>query len=232
MNSSRREFLASAALACLATGPLAAASTTEVPARVLGKTGVRVSMLAMGGGSRFLLYKEEDKALEAVQKALDLGITYIDSADDYGRDHLSEQRIGKAIKGRREGIFLATKLSNRNGAESQRVVEESLKALQVDRLDLLHTHSLTSEEDLATIEAKGGVLDQVRKLRDQKMTRFIGITCHADPDALKTALERHDFDCTQMALNAGMVAMKNGGRGRRMGPNESFQKSFSPRPLP
>src|SRR5262249_19793243 len=151
-------FLEGAALACLAKSSLAAGSKQEVPTRVLGKTGVRVSILAMGAGSRFLMYKEEDKALEAVQKALDLGITYIDSADDYGRDHLSEQRIGKAIKGRRDGIFLATKLSNRNGAESQRIVEESLKALQVDRLDLLHIHSLTSEEDLATIEAKGGVL--------------------------------------------------------------------------
>src|SRR5260370_1710981 len=147
MNSSRRELLESAALACLATGPRAAASMTELPWRVLGKAGVRVSILAMGGGSRFLLYKEEDKALEAVQKALDLGITYIDSADDYGRDHLSEQRIGKAIKGRREGIFLATKLSNRNGAASQRVVEESLKTVQGDRLGRLRIHSLTSEED-------------------------------------------------------------------------------------
>ena len=232
MSTSRREFLESTALASLATGSLAAASKTELPTRVLGKTGVRVSILAMGAGSRFLLYKEEDKALEAVHKARDLGITYIDTADDYGRDHLSEQRIGKAIKGRRDGIFLATKLSNRNGDESQRIVEESLKALQVDRLDLLHIHSLTSEEDLATIEAKGGVLDQVRKLRDQKMTRFIGITCHADPVALKTALERHDFDCTQMALNAGMVAMKNGGGGRGMVPNEAMQKSFETLALP
>ncbi|HEV2688137.1 MAG TPA: aldo/keto reductase, partial [Bryobacteraceae bacterium] len=91
-------------------------------------------------------------------------------------------------------------------------------------------HSLTSEEDLAGIEAKGGVLEQVLKLRDQKMTRFIGITCHADPVALKTALERHDFDCTQMALNAGMVAMKNGRGG--MVPNEAMKASFETLALP
>ncbi len=229
MSTSRREFLGATALACLASGS-AAASTSELPTRALGKTGVRVSILAMGAGSRFLLYKEEDKALEAVQRALDLGITYIDTADDYGRGHLSEQRIGKAIKGRRDGIFIATKLSNRDGAESQRIVEESLKALQVDRVDLLHIHSLLSEEDLANIEAKGGVLEQVLKLRDQKMTRFVGITCHADPVALKTALERHDFDCTQMALNAGMVAMRNGRGG--MVPNEAMKSSFETVALP
>ena len=232
MRTSRREFLENTALACLATGSLASANKAGLPTRALGKTGVRVPILAMGAGSRFLMYKEEDKALEAVQKALDLGISYIDSADDYGKEHLSEQRIGKAIKGRRDSIFLATKLSNRNGAESQRIVEESLKALQVDRLDLLHIHSLTSAEDLTVIEAKGGVLEQALKLRDQKMTRFIGITCHADPAALKTALERHDFDCTQMALNAGMVSMKNGGAGRGMVPNEAMQASFETLALP
>jgi uncharacterized protein len=231
MSISRREFLGTTAIAGLAAGSLSADSGKSLlPTRVLGNTGARVSILAMGAGSRFLSYTEEDKALEAIQKGLDLGITYIDTADDYGRGHLSEQRIGKAIKGRRNGIFLATKLSNRDGGQSQRIVEESLKALQVDSVDLLHIHSLTSEEDLAGIEAKGGVLEQVRKLRDQKMTRFIGITCHADPVALKAALERHDFDCTQMALNAGTVAMMNGRRG--MVPNPAMKASFETLALP
>jgi predicted aldo/keto reductase-like oxidoreductase len=231
MSISRREFLGTTAIAGLAAGSLSADSGKSLlPTRVLGNTGARVSILAMGSGSRFLSYTDEDKAIEAVQKGLDLGITYIDTADDYGPGHLSEQRIGKAIKGRRDSIFLATKLSNRDGGESQRIVEESLKALQVDSVDLLHIHSLTSEEDLAGIEAKGGVLEQVRKLRDQKMTRFIGITCHADPVALTAALERHDFDCTQMALNAGMVAMMNGRRG--MVPNPVIKASFETLALP
>src|SRR5882762_628482 len=231
MSVSRREFLEAATLASLAAGSLAAATTESgMPTRILGKTGARVSILAFGSGSRFLMYKEEDKAIEAVTRALDLGVTYIDTADDYGRGHLSEQRIGKAIRGRRDSIFLATKLSSRDGNESRRIVEESLKALQVDRLDLLHIHALTSEEDLARIEAKGGPLDQIVKMRDQKMTRFIGITCHADPSVLKTALERHDFDCTQMALNAGMVAMGNGKGG--MVPNPAMKTSFETLALP
>lgn len=232
MSISRRDFLVSTAIGGVGANSLAAATAgkTELPTRVLGKTGARVSILAMGGGSRFLLYKDEDKALEAVQKVLDLGITYIDTADDYGKNHLSEQRIGKALKGRRNTVFLATKLSNRNGSETRRVVEESLRALQVDQIDLIHIHSLSDEEDLARIEAKGGVLDQLMKLRDQRMTRFIGITSHSDPAVLKTALERHAFDCTQMALNAALLGMKSGSAG--MVPNEAMKPSFERLALP
>lgn len=229
MSISRREFLETTALGGVAAGSLTAAgqAKSKLPTRVLGKTGARVSILAMGGGSRLQMYKEDDKAVEAIQKALDLGITYIDTADDYN-NHLSERRIGMALKGRRNGIFVATKLSNRDGAQSFRIVEESLKSLQMDRVDLLHIHSLQTEDDLAAIEAKGGVLDQIRKMRDQKMTRFIGITCHFDPTVLKMALERHDFDCTQMALNGALVGMQ----ATRMVPNKTLKTSFQTVALP
>lgn len=231
MSISRREFLGTAAVAGLAAGPLAADSgNSTLPTRVLGKTGERVSILAFGGGSRYLMYKAEDQALAAITRALDLGITYIDSADDYGSGHLSEQRIGKAIKGRRNGIFLVSKVTPRSGDEAKRAMELSLKALDVDHLDLLHIHQLADEDDLAQVEAKGNVLDQLLKFRDQKMTRFIGITSHANPATLKTALERHDFDCTQMALNAGQVAMMNGTGG--MVPNKAIKLSFETTALP
>src|ERR1019366_7694497 len=231
MSISRREFLGTAAVAGLAAGPLAADSgNSTLPTRVLGKTGERVSILAFGGGSRYLMYKAEDQALAAITRALDLGVTYIDSADDYGSGHLSEQRIGKAIKGRRNGIFLVSKVTPRSGDEAKRAMELSLKALDVDHLDLLHIHQLADEDDLAQVEAKGNVLDQLLKFRDQKMTRFIGITSHANPATLKTALERHDFDCTQMALNAGQVAMMNGTGG--MVPNKAMKLSFETTALP
>ena len=231
MSISRREFLEATAIGSLATGPLAAADggKSGMPTRVLGKTGARVSILAMGGGSRFLMYAQDDQAVEAVHKALDSGITYIDTADDYS-NHLSERRIGMALKGRRNGVFLATKLSNRKGAESFRVVEESLKSLDTDHVDLLHIHALLTEDDLKAIEAKGGVLEQLLKMRDQKMTRFIGITSHFDPTVLKMALERHDFDCTQMALNGALVGMDSGPRG--MIPNKALKTSFETVALP
>ncbi len=204
MSISRRKFIGSAAIATIGAN---AAAPSAMPMRTLGKTGARVSVLAFGGGSRFLAYKEEERALAALNHALDLGITYIDSAASYG-DGLSEQRVGKVLKARgRNGLWLATKIEPRNGDEAMRVVERSLKNLQVDYVDLLHIHSLTTPEDLAAIEAKDGVLNRFYKLRDQKVARHIGITCHTDPAVLKTALERFDLDCTQMALNAARIGM-------------------------
>lgn len=232
MSISRRRFLEGTAVGAMVTCLPATANNdaAALPKRRLGKTGAEVSTLAMGGGSRYLMYKEEEQALDALQKALDLGITYVDTSDDYGGDHLSERRIGKVIKARKEKPFLATKLSNRNGQESARIVEQSLTTLQLEQVDLIHIHSLTTEEDLARIEAKGGVLEQLLKLRDRGLTRFIGITSHTDPYVLKTALERHDFDCTQMALNGALVGMKSGAGG--MVPNEAMRPSFETVALP
>ena len=203
MKISRRELLSAAALG----GVALAAGPTAMPTRVLGRTGARVSVLAMGGGSRFLAYGTEDKAIEAVNRSIDLGISYLDTAFAYGNG-LSETRVGKVMATRRKEVFLATKCPERNGDAAMRIIEGSLKRLQTNHLDLIHIHSLTSEEDLAAIEAKDGVLQTLYKLRDQKVARAIGVTCHTDPTVLKTALERHDFDCTQMALNAALVGMK------------------------
>jgi len=227
----RREFLETTAAGTIAAkAALAAKSDTALPTRALGKTGVHVPILGMGAGSRFLMYKEDDEAIAAMQKALDAGITYIDSSDDYGKDHLSERRVGQAIKGRRNGIFIATKVSTRDPDAAERSMETSLKALGVDQVDLLHIHQLMGEDDLARLEQKGGVLDRLMKARDSKMTRFIGITSHHDPVVLKTALERHDFDCTQMALNGALTGMKSGPKG--MVPNPAITTSFETIALP
>src|SRR5207245_5576353 len=114
--------------------------------------------------------------------------------------------------------------------EAMQILESGLKRLQIDQYDLVHIHSLTNNDDLAKIEAKGGVLEAVQKLKDQKVTRFIGITSHTDPEVLAKALERHDFDCTQMALNAAMVGMKNGKGGMEI--NEAMKTSFQTIALP
>src|SRR5450755_4223923 len=225
MRISRRDFLGTAAI----TGATAFAATDSMPTRVLGRTGARVSILAMGGGSRFLMYRDEDKALAALNRAFDLGINYMDTAYSYGNG-LSEERVGKVMKTRRKGIFLATKINARKGDEAQRILEGSMKRLQTDHVDLIHVHSLTDEKDLAAVEAPDGVLKVLLKLRDQKVTRFIGITSHTDPVVLKTALERHDFDCTQMALNAAQVGMGSGKGG--MVPNKALKTSFEEVALP
>ncbi len=234
MRISRRSFLGTTAFGALAANRAAGAEIGKngaLPTRTLGRTGARVSILAMGGGSRFLMYKEEDKALEALNRAFDLGITYMDTAYGYGNG-LSEERVGKVMKVRRkkDGIFLATKINKRPGDEAMRIIEGSLKRLQTDQVDLIHIHSLRDEEDLRAIEDKDGVLNRLLKLRDQRVTRFIGITSHTDPTVLATALERHDFDCTQMALNAALAGMKDGHHGMEI--NEAMKTSFETVALP
>ena len=209
MSISRRGFLGSAALTGATAGQAATGTKQTLPKRTLGRTGAEVSVLAFGCGSRFLMYRDEDKAVEAVNRALDLGITYLDTAFAYGQG-LSETRVGKVMATRRKEVFLATKMQERNGEKVQAIIEASLKRMQTDQLDLIHIHELKSDEDLARIEAKDGILNTLLKLREQKVTRFIGITCHYDPTVLKTALERHDFDCVQMALNGALVGMKSG----------------------
>jgi uncharacterized protein len=209
MELTRRDFLATSAVLTVPGAAEAKDERTGMPMRTLGKTGQKVSVLAFGSGSRWLAYKEEDKALDAMTKALDLGVTYIDTAYGYGNGQ-SETWVGKLMPARRKDVFLATKVNARKGDEAKRIIEGSLRRLNTDQVDLLHIHSLLDEKDLAEIEAPGNVLDVVRSMRDQKVARFIGITSHTDPAVLKTALERHDFNCTQMALYAAKAGMAKG----------------------
>jgi uncharacterized protein len=175
-----------------------------MPTRLFGQTGKRISIVAFGCGSRFLSYKNEDEAIGVIHKALDLGITYFDTAYDYGAG-LSETRVGKALGARRKDVYLVTKLPARNGDAAMRILEGSLKRCQTDHFNTVHIHSLTTEQDLAAIEAKDGVLNMLYKMRDQKVVHNVGVSCHTDPKVLKTALERHDFNVTQFALNAARI---------------------------
>jgi aryl-alcohol dehydrogenase-like predicted oxidoreductase len=210
----RRRFLEAAAVGATVIPSLGASAAPKLPTRAFGETGLEVPILGFGSGSRFLMYEEEPAALEALGQAIDLGVTYIDTAHTYG-DGKSEERIGRLMPERRGEVILATKLTGRTADEAKRQLELSLKRLRTDRLDILHIHALRDEEDLAAIEAPGGVLGAMYEARDQKITRAIGITCHAAPEALALALERHDFDCTQMALNAALARMAEGRGGMK-----------------
>jgi predicted aldo/keto reductase-like oxidoreductase len=234
MSISRRRFMESAALGTLAASKVAGAATesepvTHLPTRILGRTGARVSILAFGGGSRFLSYGTDEAAVEAVNRALDLGITYLDTAFGYANG-TSETRIGMVMATRRKSVFLTTKIADRNGDEAARRIEGSLKRLQTDHLDNIHIHSLTDEADLKAIEAPDGILKRLYKLRDEKVTRFIGVTSHTDPTVLRTALDRNDFDITQMALNGAQVGMMGGTGGMVINP--AMKMSFESVALP
>ncbi len=202
---SRRAFLGKLGAAAGAGLPLLnsvpRAEIKKLPHRILGRTGASVSILAFGSGSRFLMYTEEDAALAALNRALDLGITYVDTAYAYG-DGKSETRVGKVMTTRRQEVFLATKIPDRTRDAFLKRLEASLQRLQTDHVDLVHIHSLGHADDLAKIEAPDGALKGLLEAREQKMARFIGMTSHTDGAVLAQAIERHDLDCTQMALNA------------------------------
>jgi len=210
----RREFLGMVASGILATPALGSSTTNRLPTRKLGRTGIRVPILGFGCGSRFLMYEQEDKALEALKRAIDLGICYLDTAHAYGEGR-SEERVGRLMTDRRGEVVLATKIPGRTADEARRQIELSLHRLRTDHVDVLHIHALKDAEDLKKIEAPGGVLEALYQAREQRITRAIGITCHSDPAALRSALERHDFDCTQMALNGGLASMADTDKGMK-----------------
>ena len=206
---SRREFLENVGMGAAASTSLfllkdvAAGEPAQnvLPSRTLGRTGAKVSILAFGCGSRFLMYKDEDSATAILNRAIDLGITYLDTAYAYG-DGESETRVGKVMATRRKEVWLATKIPDRTRDEFLRRLEGSLKRLQTDHVDLVHIHSLGQADDLEKIEAKDGALKGLMEAREQKMARFAGMTSHTNGEVMAKAIERHDLDCVQMALNA------------------------------
>jgi len=206
---SRREFLenvgfgASAGASLLLLKDVAGALPDKavLPSRMLGRTGAKVSILAFGCGSRFLMYKDEDAAAAILNRAIDSGIRYLDTAYAYG-DGQSETRVGKVMATRRKDVWLATKIPDRTRDEFLRRLEASLKRLQTDHVDLVHIHSLGQADDLEKIEAKDGALKGLMEAREQKMARFAGMTSHTNGEVMAKAIERHDLDCVQMALNA------------------------------
>ncbi len=229
---SRREFLEKSAVAgagAVVLSSQAGEAAGAMQTRILGKTGARVSIVAFGCGSRLSMYGGEAAAVAAINLALDSGISYLDTAYGYGHGQ-SETWVGQVAKTRRKEFFLATKIEPRDGDTAMRILEGSLKRLQTDQIDLIHVHGLQDENDLAKVEAKGGVLNALYKLREQKVTRFIGITSHYNPLVLQTAIERHDFDCVQMALNAAMQGMTSGSHGMDLNPSmgSSFQLTALP----
>lgn len=205
----RREFIEKTTLTVASATALPgllegspAGPKTSLPRRVLGRTGVEVPILAFGCGSRFLMYKDEAEAARILNHAIDLGISYLDTAMAYGNGQ-SETRVGQVMKTRRKDVWLATKVpgNTRTRDGVMRAVEASLKRLQTDHVDLLHLHSLTDAADLAKIEASDGAIKALYELRNQKVARFIGMTSHTDGAVMAKAIEHNDLNCVQMAMN-------------------------------
>ena len=210
----RRTFLklggtAAAGLAGQAAlGPLAAdapqtAPAQAMPVRNLGRTGYQVGIFSLGGQAALEHARNEEVAVPIVERALDLGVNYLDTSSIYGGpERWSERYIGTVMKRRRAQTFLASKTKERSRDGSLRMIEQSLKLLQTDHLDLWQLHDIGLIADVDAVFAKGGAMEALIEAQEQKMVRYLGVTGHFRPDALMEAIRRHPFDTILMALNA------------------------------
>jgi predicted aldo/keto reductase-like oxidoreductase len=204
----RRQFLGIAAVALISVPlhPGAAETTGEVPYRTLGRTGEKVSMIGIGGYHLGKPEVAEAESIRIVRTAIDNGINFMDNSWDYNGGQ-SEIRMGKALRdGYRQRVFLMTKIDGRNKETAARQIEESLRRLQTDHLDLLQFHEIIRMEDPGRVFAAGGAMDAALEAKKAGKIRYIGFTGHKDPDIhlrmLDTAASNQfRFDTVQMPLN-------------------------------
>jgi aryl-alcohol dehydrogenase-like predicted oxidoreductase len=182
------------------------ARDVEMPTRILGKTGERVSALGLGGfhiGHSNLGSKE---AVRIIRSAIDRGLTFMDNSWDYN-DGESEIRLGKALRdGYRKKAFVMTKVDGRTKKEASRQINESLKRLRTDHVDLLQHHEIIRFDDADRIFADGGAMEAFTEARKAGKLRYIGFTGHKDPHIhlymlAKAKEHKFHFDTVQMPLN-------------------------------
>src|SRR6187549_1145499 len=174
--------------------------------RELGSTGERVSAIGLGGWHLSLKHVDEPLSIRIVRSAIDRGITFMDNSWDYNEGQ-SELRMGKALRdGYRDRVFLMTKIDGRSKKLAARQLDESLRRLQTDRIDLVQHHEVLRYEDPHRIFDEEGANAALIEARDAGKIRFIGFTGHKDPrihlHMLEVARENgFQFDTVQMPLN-------------------------------
>lgn len=173
-----------------------------IPTRSLGKTGRNVTLFGLGGEGVLRTFGQEKAAAAVINRALDQGVTYCDTAPAYAG---SIDYYGGVLGERRQQIFLASKTHDRNRDGSLRLLDDSLRRLHTDHLDLWQLHDLRSLDDLQRIFGPGGALEALKQARDEGRVRHLGITGHHDPAILLEAMRRFPFDTVLVAINAGDV---------------------------
>lgn len=207
---SRREFLTASAAALAAAGGAGARQDsgdgrflpfpdTKMPSRPFGRSGARVSLLTFGAGGSWMT-PGEDVALRTLTEALDAGVNIIDTAEGYGNGN-SERIIGRLMPERRKSVLLQTKIAGRSPDDWWKRLENSLNRLRVDYVDSLQIHHLEPGEDLAALEVKGGPIEQLQRAKEQKLCRWIGVSCHSDSRLLVDFIRRHELDNVMISLN-------------------------------
>ncbi|MDP2972045.1 MAG: aldo/keto reductase [Deltaproteobacteria bacterium] len=169
-----------------------------LPKRPLGKTGEEISILGLGGEGILRTHNEEEKAVPLIRRALDLGITYFESARAYAS---SESYYGMALQERRRDIFLASKSHERNGDGALKHLEITLQNMKTDFLDLWMVHDVRSPKDVEQIFAPRGAIKAFEAAKRNKLARFIGISGHRNPTILSRALDLFPFDVVLLPVN-------------------------------
>jgi predicted aldo/keto reductase-like oxidoreductase len=204
----RRDFLKSAAaLATLvALREEAIAAPGEVPRRTLGRTGQSVSIIGIGGYHMGAPQVSEQEGIRIVRTALDSGVNFLDNCWDYN-DGESERRMGRALQdGYRQKAFLMTKIDGRTPTAAQKQLEDSLRRLKTDHIDLMQVHEVIRPGDPQQAFRPGYVVDVLKKAQQDGKIRYIGFTGHKSPEIHLSMLETADrhgftFDTVQMPLN-------------------------------
>jgi len=176
---------------------------SSIPLRNFGKTGVKISALGLGG-HHLGDAQDEETAKKIVQEAIDGGITFFDNCWEYNRGK-SENWMGKGLKGRRDSVFLMTKVCThgRDAALATQMLEESLRRLQTDHLDLWQIHGVSFDNDPDLFIRANGAAEAMTKAREQGKVRFLGFTGHKAPEIhLKMLATGFPFDAVQMPLNS------------------------------
>ena len=170
----------------------------KIQKRKLGKTGVNVTLLGLGGEGVLRTFGYDDKAYALINRALDLGINYFESARAYSG---SETYYGKALRERRKEIFLTSKSHARDSEGARKHLQETLKNMKTDHLDLWQVHDVRTDDDIKEIFGPGGAMEAFAEAKKKGLTRFIGVTGHHAPQILKKCISLFDFDTVLLPVN-------------------------------
>ncbi len=180
-------------------------SDKPIPKRPLGKTGHQVTIYGLGGLYTTSMHDRHEEAVEIVNRAIDLGINYIDTSALYGNG-ASELNIGTVMRERRDEVFLASKSHNYTYDGTMALVEQSLRRLQTDHIDLYQHHFLGRLGQLEQLQQKHGARQAFERLREEGVIRYIGVTGHSSR-VLADALNDYPYDCALITLNAAREVM-------------------------
>lgn len=169
-----------------------------VPKRKLGSTGIDVTILGLGGEGILRTFGHEKEATLLINRAIDLGITYLESARAYAG---SESYYGLALKGRRKDIFLTSKSHARDERGAFDHLNETLRNMKTDYLDLWQVHDVRTDADIREIFGPKGAIEAFRKAKEEGLVRFVGVTGHHDPSITRRCIELYDFDTVLIPVN-------------------------------